>query len=601
MTSPEMSAQGASSMPLVEADVHALISMSRSSRVLSLSANAAESDMSALMEEFAFVPLLVLAMLASIIPDARRLRRLLHQDWVRSWNGWRNANCLLDDSSDDATSETIASDIIQDFSRISLQNVDIVAKTDAVRRREVEAEGKHIGVGLVHGNNECCADSLLQLLSHNGFASSLFMQNSDARRKACQALRAHLLHHSNPQLHPRQRTSTGEVADVSDAEHARAFLQHDVHAEEIITTFVEQFPGSLPIPPEGLLLRVYTRWDSPTLPVESNSLVVARNIMADVSGLAEPSVAMELYNNTGNGFTGYHYDPVFSRDATPNRNEEDIGEHSMDVPPPPPPHDANRPRKRSRLSGKQAEETDAHDQCKPTQPSTAFKSVEPSVLHFQQLSGIEVFTTSCLEESPDPRRTREVAIEKLSEELRHDVTIPADSSDPNKPWATALLDDVAVQLPPKHCAFRNCAWVGEHQVQLEKHLLLCHRSSLDKVATLFHNSFTVQERLNGAYNCALSVKVQDSAPLASYSVDRRCLYAYTTSLADDKLDSLICFACARRFPYVSSFRRNEINWIYLQQQNSLFMGMGATTLENILGFRTYLKNMVVVKARECQI
>ena len=146
LTSPEMSPQGASSVPLVEADVHALISMSRSSRVLSLSANAAESDMSTLMEEFPFVPLLILAILASIILDARRLRRLLHQDWVRSWNGWRNANCLLDDSADDATSETIASDIIQDFSRISLQNVDIVAKTDAVRRREVEAEGRHIGV-----------------------------------------------------------------------------------------------------------------------------------------------------------------------------------------------------------------------------------------------------------------------------------------------------------------------------------------------------------------------------------------------------------------------------------------------------------------------
>ena len=112
---------------------------------------------------------------------------------------------------------------------------------------------------------------------------------------------------------------------------------------------------------------------------------------------------------------------------------------------------------------------------------------------------------------------------------------------------------------------------------------------MDKVATLFPHNFTMQERLNGAYNCALSFKAQNSAPLASYSVDRRCLYAYITSLADDKIDSLVCFACARRFPYVSSFRRNEINWKSPKEKDCFFLGMDAATLENILGFRTYLK------------
>ena len=141
------------------------------------------------------------------------------------------------------------------------------------------------------------------------------------------------MHHVNPQLHPQQRTSTGSIANVTDAEHEAAYLQHDVHAEEITEFFVTSFPGVSSIPPEGVRVQVFTRWDSPTLPAEANSVTVGREVWADAAGLDEPEMVLEMFNNSGTGFTGYHYDPIFEakvesgeeddEDAKQDREEED--------------------------------------------------------------------------------------------------------------------------------------------------------------------------------------------------------------------------------------------------------------------------------------
>ena len=205
-------------------------------------------------------------MLISITQDVPTVRRFLQQDWCTAWRGWENASRLLENCHDDSTSEEIALSTIQDFSRISLQNVDVQTKSDFERRQELEQEGKYIGIGLVHGNNECCADSLLQLLAKNGYVRRSFFQDTRARQMACQAFRAHLVHHDDATLHPRQRTDTGAVVNVTDQEHNSAFLQHDVHANEMVDYFTQSYAGDAVIPPEGLILKVYTRWDSAAPP-----------------------------------------------------------------------------------------------------------------------------------------------------------------------------------------------------------------------------------------------------------------------------------------------------------------------------------------------
>ena len=202
------------------------------------------------------------------------------------------------------------------------------------------------------------------------------------------------------------------------------------------------------------------------------------------------------------------------------------------------------------------------------------------------------FKVSCLDASmsPDARCKLDAETDKLANELRDHPTLPADPQDANKPSATALREDAAVELPAKHCAFRGCLWTGRYQSELDRHLMQQHPTLLETLASSYPHTFTAEERAHAAYNSALSVKAQESAPLASYAIDRRCIYEYVTSLGDEKVDSLICLICARRFPYVSAFHKNEINWSTPLQDGSTFLGLDATSLEDLLGYQTYLKS-----------
>ena len=54
---------------------------------------------------------------------------------------------------------------------------------------------------------------------------------------------------------------------------------------------------------------VYTRWDSAELGPEALAVTFGRADTADADGVAPP-VTFELYNSSGSGFTGTHYDPI---------------------------------------------------------------------------------------------------------------------------------------------------------------------------------------------------------------------------------------------------------------------------------------------------
>ena len=131
--------------------------------------------------------------------------------------------------------QDVVNEYVQKFRRLVLQNSDAPMKTDQLRRQELTARGKKIGQGLVHGNNECCADSLLQLMAGYKFVppeiGGHMRYAVNKRREACAACRFYLVNHDNPQLQPRRRDESGAVADVSKEEHASAYLPHDVHGE----------------------------------------------------------------------------------------------------------------------------------------------------------------------------------------------------------------------------------------------------------------------------------------------------------------------------------------------------------------------------------
>ena len=155
--------------------------------------------------------------------------------------------------------------------------------------------------------------------------------------------------------------------------------------------------------------------------------------------------------------------------------------------------------------------------------------------------------------SPDPRCVLEHALEILAAQLRPDPTLPADTADPAQASRAALLEDAAVQLPRKHCAFKRCVWCGPTDADLHAHLVEQHSAALDGVASLLSAAFDLDERRYSSYNEAIAAIVRRGAPLATYSIDRRSLRSYAECLSDDGVESLICFSCARRFPFLASW------------------------------------------------
>ena len=80
---------------------------------------------------------------------------------------------------DDALAEEVARETLSDLVRLVKQNAKPEDKKDDKRREEVEELGKRIGKGYGHDSNECLADSLLQLLAHNGFVNPQLKENTE--------------------------------------------------------------------------------------------------------------------------------------------------------------------------------------------------------------------------------------------------------------------------------------------------------------------------------------------------------------------------------------------------------------------------------------
>lgn len=53
------------------------------------------------------------------------------------------------------------------------------------------------------------------------------------------------------------------------------------------------------------------------------------------------------------------------------------------------------------------------------------------------------------------------------------------------------------------------------------------------------------------YNEAIAQICRADAPVAGCSLDRTALKAFASAMADDKVESLVCFSCACVFPRVA--------------------------------------------------
>ena len=203
--------------------------------------------------------------------------------------------------------------------------------------------------------------------------------------------------------------------------------------------------------------------------------------------------------------------------------------------------------------------------------------------------------------SPDPRCRLDRALRNFAEKLREQPTLPSDTSDGTTARKDALLQDRGVVLPSKHCAITGCRWSGETDEALYEHLKRSHAEDMEEVLreleVVHRHVGNSDDRVAAAYNEAIAIAVRRGAPLASYSIDRRCLRNYTTAVEDEELASLICFSCARRIPYVPSRSKNEITWTRPCEGRSVpderecftFCDLSPRQTENIFGMDSYLQ------------
>ena len=150
--------------------------------------------------------------------------------------------------------------------------------------------------------NDCLVDSLLQVLDSGGVVRGATINallatgrlTTEERRKACLAARQHLI--GMPSLVPR---------DPYGQPRWDAYLQHHRHADALVSFLTTRFPaGRSPLSSAGATLVVHARYD--TLLVPAERLVVCDR----PGGRRGPRPELHVFNWTGTGLQGYHYDAL---------------------------------------------------------------------------------------------------------------------------------------------------------------------------------------------------------------------------------------------------------------------------------------------------
>jgi hypothetical protein len=251
-----------------------------------------------------------------------RVRDILASGWSQDWEQWdclvKEVDGFMDVGGEACLAEEFALEAVRRclraHVRLAVQNSHADARSDTEALQELRALGFERGRGEIFRDaedrpaNQCLADSLLQLLIRHGCLRGDI--GEPTRKEACAENRRRLVE-GPVALRPTDRCPfTGaRVAGESPG----AFLQHDVHAEPTVRFFMEWFAlrGCVlrGLPAEGIQLVVRSRFDSETLPPDRMDICVG-----DGSGGGE-ALRLDLYNVTGGGISGTHYDPLFPGDV----------------------------------------------------------------------------------------------------------------------------------------------------------------------------------------------------------------------------------------------------------------------------------------------
>ena len=204
----------------------------------------------------------------------------------------------------------------------------------------------------------------------------------------------------------------------------------------------------------------------------------------------------------------------------------------------------------------------------------------------EEYNGFYILNSKPLGSSPDElRQSLELALFTLSELFRKYPTLPADPTNACEHMEEAHDDTSALLLPRKHCAFKGCNWNGSDDMELLKHINERHLSALSPGIEAYRALKTVYSKDEAAlalsiYNEGIAIAVRQGAPLASYSIDRRCMLQYNLHLNDQNTCALVCFVCARKFPRVHGVKSNPIKYYSLLSMKSTNDDVGGRDAKN---------------------
>ena len=323
----------------------------------------------------------------------------------------------------------------------------LVTKSDDERKAEILLENKWVGPVRTDGN--CLIASLLEgLVYEAGLLPEEVLTNRLTYDVLCADCRHALItlpvgHELKPVL---RDIETGAVRfDAADEEHDRAYLQCDLHSEFIIHFFLNRY--NMEMPAVGLRIVEYCRFDhirgGPSSTIYAN---------ANVPALAANPVSLGVYNSTGDGICGYHYEPVFAQRAVP--------------PPPPVAAESRPPAKRNRTISCVNYNTERFESVTNVGSRMKEKPATDNSMFYR----VRTLTSEGKHEHDDLREVFDNALKLVVEHIRENPTLPSGSKDATNADADALREDAAILLPRKHCAFIGCDYTCESDDELIRHL-----------------------------------------------------------------------------------------------------------------------------------
>ena len=87
---------------------------------------------------------------------------------------------------------------------------------------------------------------------------------------------------------------------------------------------------------------------------------------------------------------------------------------------------------------------------------------------------------------------------------------------------------------------------------------------------------SIKDRVCSVYNEAIAVVARRGAPLATGSINRRSLKNFVHAFDGECILCLVCFSCARRFPRVATWRKNDIDWVTILNNVDVCASVSAT-------------------------